>query len=251
MTLRSGVKINCITSSTYWQYNMYLFQIITYINMLDEEEWSDIEDEVEDGWRCVLAKSCPEGWKLFKDVLVNKYGMDCTRIGIITYYVDKWMKMINSVGDDKWKYTMIKALKDCLDIVNKLIEDREKEGLNTLCGCSNKKRCELEDDEWKRSVEEGPGYYEDGLELIAPFTWVPTSSVRFWNPMPHLSLEGYKSITIENQIEWRHDLVEMRENILSKLHYFQTVPHKVHQAAFFLISSILPVECSKRVMTFL
>lgn len=252
MTLRSGMKINCITSTKYWHYNMYLFQIITYINMLDEEEWSDFEEQGgSETWRSILIKNCPDAWILFKDVLIHKYSIDCTRVSIINYYVEKWMKTINSVGDDKWKRTMIKALKDCLLIVNKVIEDRENKGLNTLCGCTNKKRSDLEDEEWIRSVNEGPGYYEDGLELIAPFTWVPTSTVRFWNPMTHLTIEDYKNIVTENQAEWRHDLVDMRESILKKLHYFETVPHKIHQYAFFLISSRLPMECSKKVMSFL
>jgi hypothetical protein len=153
----------------------------------------------------------------------------------------KWRNIIN-------KYPAVSLREVTLQKINegiKMLEKKESSGEYHLCGCTDPDRRSREDVEWSNYEHFGTPELtwkvaddEEGFQL----EWITNEDI---------TPEEYEENVIREQRTWRHDLVELLDDLISHKRYFNNVPHDSHQVAYFKISSKIPQDCAMLILSYL
>ena len=118
-----------------------------------------------------------------------------------------------------------------------------------MCGCKDFKRHCIEQFILLSYLKKGPGRFHTS-EFHDRY-------VLFWTPDETIHNEGFKENLDIHVTSWRHDLNDIVAELKRHLSYFQRVPHKIHQDAYFLLSSrnqfssYIPQDCAKPIISLL
>ena len=259
MKLRSGKIINYLGTTEFSKDTVALLKIF-------------------DGKPCSSDTKQP---KIFRDIVNKGHGTHCTKILAFIEYLNLYRGIINNLVQDggstlALRDTTIEKLKTFIDVfenkLNPLNSEEIRHGdcpghsynseylcYKTMCGCTNITRHLYDQSILFNYSIKGPGYLEEITEQdpVGLFGEELTFTTEVWIRDETISVEVMEENLHDEVTSWRHDLRDIIGDLKRHLSYFQRVPHKIHQDAFFLLSSrnqfssYIPQDCAKHIISFL
>ena len=246
MKLRSGKNINCINTTRFYTDTEYFVKLMSKktIKKIPKIFNNIMREGFNDGSDCMKALTFIKYLNLYR-----------SKINIISYKYDNPLTFRDSI---------VEKLKSMIDIFENKSKPLEvpREGDSpehsfrsgylthkTMCGCKDFKRHCIEQFILLSYLKKGPGRFHTS-EFHDRY-------VLFWTPDETLHNEGFKENLDIYVTSWRHDLTDIVSELKRHLSYFQRVPHKIHQDAYFLLSSrnqfssYIPQDCAKHIISFL
>ena len=255
MKLRSGKIINYLGTTEFSKDTVALLKIF-------------------DGKPCSSDTKLP---KFFRDIVNKGHGIHCTKIFAFIEYLNLYRGFINNLVQEDGSHLALRAiviekLKTFIDVFENKLKPLNSEEIRygdcpghsyngehlcykTMCGCTNFAR-HLDDQFILLNYSiEGPGYLDEITDQDPEGLWGFTTEV--WVRDETISVEEMEEQLYDQVTSWRHDLRDVISELKRHLGYFQRVPHKIHQDAFFLLSSrnqfssYIPQDCAKHIISFL
>lgn len=241
MKLRSGKTINCMKSTDLGKDSTDLATIFQKCNtaaaIANSRHGNGPSDITGPDWIYIYFNE--DFGKLIDQFVGGRFSTQCTRLYAIERHINKWCKVINRCSSHDLKAMASLKIEQAITQLDLMKEN----GCERLCGCSDPER---EADEklimrFYREEERGPGYLvsdQDGF-----INWVTT---------PEISSEDFERAFYAEQFMWRHDLQNLRDKLDSHRSYFNRVPHRTYQEAYFALASCkINEDCAKNILSYL